>query len=96
MMSFLEASTVPIAGTQATTIFYLKDTAKNAKSWSVVQKFTHKRLWSMTENNNDERSGGSGLSYQDDTCECFQVRLNKEIWTVKMWTTKIVFMFMQV
>ena len=66
-----------ILSTQATKIFYLKDTVKNAKSWSVVQKFTHKHLWSVTENDNDERSGGSGLSYQDDTCEGFQVRLNE-------------------
>ncbi|RLM69068.1 uncharacterized protein C2845_PM17G05100 [Panicum miliaceum] len=65
---------------QATKVFYLKDTkhaddTKITESWRIVQKFSHRHLWNVPENNNDdERPNSSILSYQDDSCEGFQVQ----------------------
>lgn len=56
-----------ILATQATKVFYLNDT-KYGENWRVVQKFTHRHLWSVAENDNDGRPNGLGLSYQYDTC----------------------------
>lgn len=76
-----------ILAAQATKVFYLKDTkqvndSKIAESWRIVQKFSHRHSWNVAESDNDERPNGSGLSYQDDTCEGFLVQghLDSELW----------------
>jgi hypothetical protein len=61
---------------QATKVFYWQD-IKNYGSWKIVQKFTHRHLWSVAENDIDERPSSSGLSYQDDTCVGFEVQVNE-------------------
>lgn len=75
-----------ILATQATKVFYLKDTkhaddSKNAESWRIVHKFSHRHLWNVAENDSDERPNDSILSYQDDKCEAFQVQgyLDREL-----------------
>jgi hypothetical protein len=65
-----------ILAAQATKVFYLQD-IKNAGSWKIVQKFTHRHLWSVAENDIDEIPSASGLSYQDDTCVGFEVQVNE-------------------
>jgi hypothetical protein len=54
-----------ILTTQATKVFYVPDTALRGK-WQVVQKFQHRHLWSVAENELEKGVGGTGLSYQDD------------------------------
>jgi hypothetical protein len=50
------------------------DDSKITESWRIVQEFSHRHLWNVAENNNDgERPT---LSYQDDSCEGFQVQRN--------------------
>jgi hypothetical protein len=84
-MDILEAQTIVAVGTkmilfilsaQATKVFYLKD-IKNSGSWKIVQKFTHRHLWSVAENDIDERPSFSGLSYQDDACVGSEVQVNE-------------------
>lgn len=62
-----------ILATQATKVFYLEDT-KYRENWRIVQKFTHRHLWNVDENDNEEIPNGLGLSYQDETCAGFHVR----------------------
>ncbi|CAN6179102.1 unnamed protein product [Urochloa humidicola] len=69
-----------ILATQATKVFFLKDTkhandSKILESWRIVQKFSHRHLWNVAENIDDERPS-TILSYQDDSCEVFQVQEN--------------------
>lgn len=54
-----------ILTTQATMVFYVPDTRLHG-NWRVVQKFQHRHLWSVTENEIGDGPGGIGLSYQDD------------------------------
>ena len=50
------------------------DDSKITESWRIVQEFSHRHLWNVAESNNDgERPT---LSYQDDSCEGFQVQRN--------------------
>jgi hypothetical protein len=65
-----------ILSTQATKVFYLKDT-KYCGNWRVVQKFSHRHLWNVAEISSDEISKGVELSYQDDECVDFQIRDNE-------------------
>jgi len=65
-----------ILATQATKVFYLEDT-KHGGSWRVVQKFTHRHLWNVAENSNDEMPSVEGLSYQDDECIGFHIQPNE-------------------
>jgi hypothetical protein len=44
---------------------------QGCESWRIVQKFTHRHLWNVTENENEETPMGLGLSYQDETCAGF-------------------------
>jgi hypothetical protein len=63
-----------ILSTQSTKVFYLQDT-KHGGSWRVVQKFTHRHLWSVAENS-DEIPKSVGLTYQDDECVDFPIQHN--------------------
>ena len=67
-----------ILATQATKIFYLLDT-KYREKWRVVQKFSHRHLWSVAENDNDSIADGVVLSYQDDDCEGVHVRVDDSV-----------------
>lgn len=60
-----------IFATQATKVFYLDDT-KHQGSWRVVQKFAHRHLFCVGEQETDIQ-----LSYQDDECVSFEVRPNE-------------------
>ena len=44
-----------------------------------MSKSSHIVLWSVAEDDNDERPNGVGLSYKDDECDGFQVQLNEGI-----------------
>jgi hypothetical protein len=59
-----------ICATQATKVFYLEDN-KHGEPWKVVQKFSHRHLWNVTEEENDALLGQAEneLSYQDDEQE---------------------------
>ncbi|WVZ49373.1 hypothetical protein U9M48_000740, partial [Paspalum notatum var. saurae] len=65
-----------ILATQATKVFYLEDT-KHGGNWRVVQKFAHRHLWSVAENDSEELPNGVGLTYQDDECAGFPIQLNE-------------------
>ncbi|XP_071680378.1 uncharacterized protein [Lolium perenne] len=52
-----------ILTSQATKVFYVPDTKLKGK-WQVVQKFHHRHLWSVKEN--EQGPGVAGLSYQDE------------------------------
>ena len=65
-----------ILATQATKVFYLDDT-KHRGNWKVVQKFTHRHLWNVAENESEEQPNAVQLSYQDDECVGFHVQLNE-------------------
>ncbi|CAO2168753.1 unnamed protein product [Urochloa humidicola] len=70
-----------ILAAQATKVFYLKDTkhandTKISESWRIVQKFAHRHLWNVVENNNVDERPSTILSYQDESCEVFQVQGN--------------------
>ena len=54
-----------ILTTQATKVFYVPDTLFRG-NWRVVQKFQHRHLWSVTENQMEEGAGVRDLAYQDD------------------------------
>ena len=62
-----------ILATQATKVFYLLDT-KYGDNWRVVQKFSHRHLWSVAENDIDDLPNVLLLSYQDDECEDMEVQ----------------------
>ncbi|WVZ76713.1 hypothetical protein U9M48_024665 [Paspalum notatum var. saurae] len=66
-----------ILATQATKVFYLDDT-RHGERWRIVQKFTHRHLWSVGEKESEEGPNVVELSYQDDECVSFQVQLNEE------------------
>lgn len=63
-----------ICATQATKVFYLEDN-KHGEPWKVVQKFSHRHLWNVTEEENDDLldQGENELTYQDDEQESSQV-----------------------
>ncbi|EAZ22378.1 hypothetical protein OsJ_06036 [Oryza sativa Japonica Group] len=65
-----------IFATQATKVFYLEDN-KHGEPWKVVQKFSHRHLWNVPEEENDDLPAQAEheLSYQDDEQEntSFQV-----------------------
>lgn len=65
-----------ILATQATKVFYLLDTKYHEK-WRVVQKFSHKHLWSVAENDNEDIPNAVVLSYQDDDCKGVHVQLTE-------------------
>jgi hypothetical protein len=50
-----------ILTTQATKVFYLPGTDLRGK-WQVVEKFQHRHLWSVVENELEKGVGGTGLS----------------------------------
>jgi len=52
-----------ILATQSTKIFYLQDTLLG-KNWQVVQKFEHRNLYSVVENDNTNNVD----PYQEDNC----------------------------
>ncbi|XP_051219303.1 uncharacterized protein [Lolium perenne] len=52
-----------ILTSQASKVFYVPDTYLKGK-WQVVQKFHHRHLWSVTEN--EQGPGVAGLSYLDE------------------------------
>jgi hypothetical protein len=58
-----------ILATQATKVFYLDD-IKHGEPWKVVQKFSHRHLWNVNEEENDDTQEGEvDLTYQDDEQE---------------------------
>jgi len=62
-----------ILATQATKVFYLDDN-KHGEPWKVVQKFSHRHLWNVNEEENEDmQEGGVDLTYQDDEQEISQV-----------------------
>ncbi|XP_015690674.1 uncharacterized protein LOC107303903 [Oryza brachyantha] len=63
-----------ILATQATKIFYL-DNNKHGEPWIVVQKFSHRHLWNVNEEANDDKQEGGvvDLTYQDDEQEISRV-----------------------
>ncbi|EAZ15526.1 hypothetical protein OsJ_30934 [Oryza sativa Japonica Group] len=65
-----------ILATQATKVFYLLDTKYHEK-WRVVQKFSHRHLWSVAENDNEDIPNAVVLSYQDNDCEGVHVQLTE-------------------
>jgi len=65
-----------ILATQAIKVFYLLDT-KYREKWRVVQKFSHRHLWSVAENDNEDIPNAVVLSYQDDDCEGVHVQLTE-------------------
>lgn len=65
-----------ILATQATKVFYLLDT-KYREKWRVVQKFSHRHLWSVAKNDNENLPNEVVLSYQDDDCEGAHVQLTE-------------------
>jgi hypothetical protein len=54
-----------ILTTQATKVFYLPDTSLRG-DWRVVQRFQHRHLWSVAEDDIEKAPGDGGLSYQDE------------------------------
>jgi hypothetical protein len=65
-----------ILATQARKVFYLLDT-KYREKWRVVQKFSHRHLWNVAENDNENIPNDAVLSYQDDVCEGVHVELTE-------------------
>ncbi|WVZ98199.1 hypothetical protein U9M48_043668 [Paspalum notatum var. saurae] len=63
-----------ILATQATKVFYMND-IKHGGNWKIVQKFTHRHLWNVAEN--DIESAEIVLSYQDDESVGFEVQLSE-------------------
>jgi hypothetical protein len=57
-----------ILATMAKKVFYLEDTKYHEK-WRVVQKFSHRHLWNVAENDKDDIPEVVSLSYQDEECE---------------------------
>jgi hypothetical protein len=66
-----------ILATQATKVFYLDDN-KHGEPWKVVQKFSHRLLWNVNEEENDDgQEGGVDLTYQDDEQEISLVQAHE-------------------
>jgi hypothetical protein len=65
-----------ILTSQATKCFYVPDTGLRG-NWQVVQKFQHRHLWSVTENEMEKGPSGGGLTYQDEDMEEVPIRANE-------------------
>lgn len=67
-----------ILATHSTKVFYLND-IENGGNWRVVQKFAHRHLWSVAENDGDDEPqlSSMGLSYQDDHCVAPHVQVTE-------------------
>ena len=65
-----------ILSSQATKVFYVSDTRLRG-NWRVVQKFTHRHLWSVKETETGMGPGGGGLTYQDENSEEVPVKENE-------------------
>jgi hypothetical protein len=84
-----------ILATQATKVFYLLDT-KYHENWRVVQKFSHRHLWNVAQNDNDNIPSAVVLSYQDDDCEAVHVRVDANVIEKEQHLVKMVFVLMLV